>query len=798
MTPPVMIERNAKSLSSNRRLPILFLLYLLYAGCATQKPAPRLDYRLPKQDYKSRLQASDPDGWKPVQLKVGVPTSGISLPEKGLFKTALHRNVNYLLRSFTLDHMLTPFRVRAGIPFTPDTLPQVPFWDTQLRGSNAGRFLMGAGNTLRWLPDAKLRNALNQLVDGIEQCRAPNGYILPYQPDSLRSEEPNYARAWLTHGLIDAGISGNQKAYTLLRGHADWFNQWDTMHPKLLYWPNNSHQGHIASTRTYLSSVGKPEDLRVAEKYYVSDWWMNELNARRDSAVWQYPLQNPHSYLITSFEAYLDHYLATGDKTYLNASLGAWQLIHDKWEHQGGSIAICENHWKVDHNGKRNLVNWDPTNHTSHPPHSYYLTNRGHTGETCGSTFWIKFNQRLHLLYPDQEKYTAEIEKSIYNVILAAQTSDGRIHYHARMEGTKGTVSIANTCCEGQGTRALGSLPEYIYTIASDGLYVNLYEPSAIDWKVKGQPVHLKLEGGFPFKPEISITVTTAAPLDIKLRIRTPSWATNEMDILINGRRSATGRPGTYVSLSRKWQNGDRIHFTLPMGLKVTAYTGFDTIPHCNRYAMEFGPILLALTGKKEAPHIIASTADLTGDLIADATKPLHFSVAKHADYQFVPYWLLDSSRSFTVFPIVKTDSRAEPENPVSFPAGFTASFYNNTAFKGEPVYKGHAAQIDLSSGNPEEKGRIAAGVNVTNFSSRFEGDFTSPITGAAVFFIIADDWHRFYVDDQLLSELEYLAGYRVTCSVHVEKGKKYKVKLEHKQTKGNYRIHLDGMFISK
>jgi hypothetical protein len=435
----------------------------------------------------------------------------------------------------------------------------------------------------------------------------------------------------------------------------------------------------------------------------------------------------------------------------------------------------------------------------SHQPSARFLllTDRGHTGETCGSTFWIKFNQRLHLLYPDQEKYSTEIEKSIYNVILAAQTNEGRIHYHAKMEGAKGSVGIANTCCEGQGTRALGSLPEYIYTIASDGLYINLYEPSAIDWKVKGQTVNLKLEGGFPFNPAIDVTVTTSSPLDMKLRIRTPSWATNEMDILINGRKSAVGRPGTYVSLSRKWQNGDRIQFTLPMGLKATAYNGFDTIPYCNRYAVEYGPILLALTGKKEAPHIIAGTSDITNDLIADATRPLHFSIVNNADYQFVPYWQLDSSQKFTVFTIVKKDSRSQLESPVSFPAGFKTAFYDNTEFKGEPVYTGNAAQIEFNSGNPEEKGRIAPGVPVTNFSSRFEGEFTSPITGAVVFFIIADDWHRFYVDDDLLSELEYVAGSRVVRSINVEKGKKYKVKLEHKQTKGNYRINLDGMFIS-
>jgi hypothetical protein len=432
------------------------------------------------------------------------------------------------------------------------------------------------------------------------------------------------------------------------------------MHPKLIYWPNNSHQGHIASTRTYLSPVGKPQDLQIAEKFYVSDWWMNELAARRDSAVWQYPLQNPHSYLITSFEAYLDHYLATGDKTYLNSMLGAWELIHENWEHTGGSIAICENHWKVDDKGKRQLVNWEKTSHTSHPPKSYYLTNLGHTGETCGSAFWIKFNQRLHLLYPDQERYTAEIEKSIYNVILAAQTDEGRIHYHARMEGKKGTVSISNTCCEGQGTRLLGSLPEYIYTLASDGLYVNLFEASAIDCKVNGQLVNLKLESGFPYKPEVDIRLTTAAPLDMKLRIRTPSWATSEMNILINGKKSASGKPGTYVSLSRKWKNGDRIQFTLPMGLKSSAYSGLDKIAGANRYALEYGPILLALTGKKEAPHKLTGIQNLAGSLIPDASRPLYFSVASNSDYLYVPYWQLEANQNFTVFPVVKADSASK------------------------------------------------------------------------------------------------------------------------------------------
>ena len=426
------------------------LFGLIFAGCTGESPKVRvpLDYSLPASEYRTRLRASDPAAWKPVAAKVTVPTGGVVPAENGLFKPALDLNVSYLLNSFSVNHLLQPFRIRAGKDFEPDSVPQVGFWDTQLRGSNAGRFLMGAGNTLRWLEHPELRARVDELIDGIEACREPDGYILPYHPDSALSEEPNYARAWLTHGLIEAAVAGNPKAYGLLRGHADWFNHWDAMLPKLLYWDYNNHQGHIASARTYLSPVGKPEDLQVAEKYYVCDWWMDELAAEQDSAVWQYPLQNPHSYLITSFEAYLDHYIATGDRTYLDAVLGAWQMIHDKWEHVGGSMAICESKWNTDEHGHRTQGG----NEHPHPPHSYYLTSYGHTGETCGSVFWIKLNQRFHRLFPDEEKYVAEIEKSVYNVILANQTEKGYIRYHAKMQGKKENPrSASNTCCEGGG-----------------------------------------------------------------------------------------------------------------------------------------------------------------------------------------------------------------------------------------------------------------------------------------------------------------------------------------------------------
>ena len=533
-----------------RVIPLATAIGLLAGGLGVAADLP---------NPKTRRTASEPATWKPVAYKAFAPTGGVTLDNAGVFQSAMENNIGYLLKSFSVDHMLVPFRLRAGKKNPPDDKPQVPIWETDLRGSSAGRFLMGAGNTLRWNEHAELRKRLNELIDGIEACRSPDGYILAFPPNQVRFEEPNYARAWFTHGLIEAAIAGNPKAYGLLRGHADWFNHWDML-PALIDCCGNAHQGHIASTRTYFSPIGKPEDLQVAEKYYLQDWWMSQLARRQPDAIWKYPLPTPHSYLITSFEAYLDHYRATGDRKFLDAMLGAWSLIHDKWEHIGGSMAICEG----------------PAG--SFPPGSYFITAKGHTGETCGSVFWIKFNQRLHQLYPTQEQYVTEIEKSLYNVLLANQDGGKGVRYHAVCEGIKEPSMCSNTCCEGQGTRLYGSLPEYIYSTADDGLYVNLYEPSTIRWQLAGKPVGLTMNGRFPFDPNVTLKFSTTEPITMKLRIRVPAWAAKEMPICINGQQAVIGKQGTYATLDRTWTNGDTVAFTLPMAFHVARYTGADQI----------------------------------------------------------------------------------------------------------------------------------------------------------------------------------------------------------------------------
>ncbi len=578
--------------------------------------------------------------WKRVPDRVSVPVTGVKVTGE-TFRRAMENNISYLLHSFSVDEMLRPFRERAGKPVRAGLRPPIPFWDTGLPGSSAGRFLMGAANTLRWMEHAELRRWVNELVDGIEECRAPNGYIMAYPEDTiLQSERGGYTRAWLTHGLIEAGLAGNRKAFGLLRSYYDWFDKCPYL-PKILRGAAQGVQGMVGNTRMYFTPVGKAEDIQVIQRYFQENYWLDGLAAHDPTMVWQYPYDRPHNYLITDFEAYLDIYRATGEERYLKAMEGAWDLYHDHWEHVGGSIAITE--------------------FGEFPPDSYRLEQQEpfcETGETCGSVFWARFNQRFHLMKPDEEKYVNEIEKSIYNVGLANQVRGYGIIYHARLVGQKGDLAVplcVNSCCEGQGTRLLGSLPEYIYSLAEDGVYVNLYEASSVRWKGAGGEMTLTLSGKFPASPDVALKVECAKPAEAKIRVRVPEWAARTMGVRVNGSEVASGKPGSYVVLERRWSNGDTITFTLPMELRLTRYTGLDKVEGHERFALEYGPVLMALVGSDNAVLKVKGGkqhSDILKQVKADPDRPLVFHVDGHPEFRYIPYWKV-VGETFTCFPVV-------------------------------------------------------------------------------------------------------------------------------------------------
>lgn len=593
---------------------------------------PRQDGEAIRRDNPHAV--TNPASWNPAKFKAQAPRSGITL-NGGVFETAMRNNIEYLLSSYSTDDLLRQFYERTGkVKNFKPTGSQV-FWEEDLAGSNAGRFLMGAGNTVRWIDQPELQRRLNDVVDGIEECRQPNGYIMAYPEDTIfYSERAAYTRAWLTHGLLEAAYSGNTKALPMLRGYYDWFNQQNFL-PDMLRGAIQGGQGMVANTRVGASSVGKPEDAQVIQRYYQEDGWLHGLAKREKEQVWQYPYDRPHCYLLTNLEAYLDMYLITGDPLYYDAVLGAWELYRAHWQQAGGSISIIE--------------------FEKNPPDSNSLKQL--LGELCGSSFWVFLSQRFQLLHPDDERFATEIEKSIYNVGMANQDAGHGLRYHTILEGKKEKSTRENTCCEGQGTRLLGSLPEHIYSIAPDGLYVHLYEPSTIRWQQGSQAMKLTVETRFPMETAVHATVNTSAQAQANLRIRVPSWADGEMKISVNGKPAGVGSAGRYVALNRTWRDGDTIAFTLPAAVRAKRYAGADQVDGGARYAFEYGPILLAAVGSSKTQ--ISSDGGLDAKHLASQLKPidgspLYFEVRGNPGVKFMPYWQV-SQEEFTCYPSIRT-----------------------------------------------------------------------------------------------------------------------------------------------
>jgi uncharacterized protein len=579
-----------------------------------------------------------PEKWHPVAYKAYTPKTGVEIGD-GIFRKTMENNISYLMSSFTLDELVRNFYVKAGKPVKPLEERLNNFWFVDLPGQEAGRFMMGAGNTLRWIENQELRKRMNQIVDVIDECKEPDGYIMAYPKYRIFSGEYGaYTRSWVTHGLIEAGYAGNAKAFPLLRNFYDWFNN-SCYLPEMLRRAGQGSQGIIPSTRMYFTPVGKPGDILVVQRYFQENYWMKQMAARDPASIWLYPYDRPHNYLLTAIEPYLDLYRATGDKKYLDAASGAWDLYHEDWEHVGGSIAICEGT-------------------DLYPPKSYYLHRS--TGELCGSVFWAFLNQRFHLLNPGEEKYVNEIEKSIYNNLIANQDGEKGIRYHSVLVDQKDIESrqphCMSTCCEGQGTRMMGALPEFIYSIADDGVWVDLFAASTLKFSTPNGTMSLRMITGFPYDPKVTIIVNTSQPEVSDIRIRIPAWAAHYMAINVNGKKLTTGKPGSYVSLSRTWKDKDEISFILPMEFRMTRYTGEEKEAGYDRYALEYGPLLMAYVNIKDQNEKIVlpvKPENLVKSLKPVPGKPLHFMAAGSSNFEYMPYFEVMEEK-FSCYPLTE------------------------------------------------------------------------------------------------------------------------------------------------
>ena len=79
-----------------------------------------------------------------------------------------------------------------------------------------------------------------------------------------------------------------------------------------------------------------------------------------------------------------------------------------------------------------------------------------------------------------------------------------------------------------------------------------------------------------------------------------------------------------------------------------------DKIEGHERYALEYGPILLAIEGSDDARLLARgiSAEDFLKQLKPSFERPLHFEIAGNPQHHYAPYFAIKND-SFTCYPVI-------------------------------------------------------------------------------------------------------------------------------------------------
>jgi hypothetical protein len=280
----------------------------------------------------------------------------------------------------------------------------------------------------------------------------------------------------------------------------------------------------------------------------------------------------------------------------------------------------------------------------------------------------LKLSRNLFFHDPDP-KYMEYYELGLMNQMAASRmdmdsVESPEVTYFVPVRpGERRSYGNVGTCCGGTGMESHTKYQDSIYFRSVDDttLYVNLYVPSTLDWSAKGFVV--TQETGFPAEGESTITIQGTGALDIKLRV--PAWARKGYFVSINGEpQEVEARPGSYLTLSRRWNDGDRIHISMPFSFRAEPTVDDPTVQ-----SIYYGPTLLAVQAGPEGETLESGLLEvsfyrhmkLDGDLAPAMTptdRPMYFTTQ---DLELAPFWVSDPPVE-TVGGNAAPDEDEEPE----------------------------------------------------------------------------------------------------------------------------------------
>lgn len=497
----------------------------------------------------------------------------------GPFKRAMALDQAYLL-SLDNDRLLHTFRITAGLPTSAKPYGGWEKPDVELRGHVTGHVLSALAFMSASTGDARFAAKAEALVAGLVECQralGTRGYLSAF-PEEFFDRVESTRRVWAPYytihkimaGLLDqATLGGNARALEVVEGMARWVrsrtDRSDPVHMERVL--NFTEQGGMNDVLANLYAVtGKPEYLALARRFDEKHY--TEPLARHEDK-----LQGEHvNSLIPNIIGTAREYELTGDPVLGNIATYFWSEVTGARSFVTGGTSDNEL-WET-------------------PPYRLLDELGKESHESCCTYNMLKLTRRL-FGWDAAAPYADFYERALWNGILSSRHPENgmMMYYVPMMPGMYRTFMTPEDsfwCCTGSGVENHAKYGDSIYFHDADGVFVNQYIASELDWAEKG--LRLRQETRFPEEPKTTLIVTAARPVEAAIRLRVPAWIAPGGYVKVNGERLPEfSSPSSFLAVRRTWRSGDRIELGLPMSLRM------ERLPDApNVVAFLYGPIVLA------------------------------------------------------------------------------------------------------------------------------------------------------------------------------------------------------------
>jgi uncharacterized protein len=504
----------------------------------------------------------------------------------GIFADHLEWNRAYMSR-LSADRLLYNFRQNAGLPV--GSAAPLGGWErpadgrqgTELRGHFTGHFLSASANLFASTGDREAKAKADAMVAELAKCQAKlsGGYLSAFPTelfDRLDSGRnlpwaPFYTIHKIMAGLLDMyQYAGNKEALQTLEGMAKWADDWSgSKSGEHMQQILRTEFGGIAETLYDLAAItNNPQWAKAADRF-TKNSFVNPLASRRDELRGLHV--NTH---VPQVIAAARRYEISGDMRFHDVADFFWYEVTTARSYVTTGTSNGET-WQA----QARKIGSELKLNTS-------------TAECCCSYNMLKLTRHLYSWEPDPH-YFDYYERCLLNMRIGTLLpGKGYSQYYASLYPgawkTFGAEDQSFWCCTGTGVEEYAKLNDSIYWRDDEGLYVNLFVASELNWEEKG--LKLRQDTKFPEQPGTQLTVTASRGAKIALRLRAPAWLRSAPAVKLNGKAlEYSAAPGSYLVITRAWKAGDKIEMELPMRLTVEATPDMPQLQ-----AFLYGPLALA------------------------------------------------------------------------------------------------------------------------------------------------------------------------------------------------------------